>query len=100
MQGGDGDFTGWSPWCTGGEWLRCALHAHTTESDGELAPDLLALHYERAGYDVLAVTDHWKRTEARAERILVVPSVELTASSPVRETATCSATGCAASRAN
>ena len=77
MQGGNRDFTGWQPWCTDGEWLRCALHAHTTESDGELAPDALARHYERAGYDVLAVTDHWKRTDARAERILVVPSVEL-----------------------
>ena len=60
-----------------GRWLRCALHAHTTESDGELAPDLLARHYERAGYDVLAVTDHWKRTEARSEEMLVIPSVEL-----------------------
>ena len=61
-----------------GEWLRCALHAHTTESDGELAPDLLARHYERAGYDVLAVTDHWKRTEAtRPNESCVVPSVEL-----------------------
>ncbi len=77
MPGGDRDFTGWQPWCTPGEWLRCALHAHTTESDGELAPDLLAAHYERAGYDVLAVTDHWKRTDAGGERILVVPSVEL-----------------------
>ena len=77
MPGGDRDFTRTSPWCTDGEWLRCALHAHTTESDGELAPDLLARHYERAGYDVLAVTDHWKRTEAMAERILVIPSVEL-----------------------
>ncbi len=65
------------PFATGGEWLRCALHAHTTESDGELGPDLLALHYERAGYDVLAITDHWKRTEAYANGVLVVPSVEL-----------------------
>jgi hypothetical protein len=77
MQGGDGDLTGWQPWCTDGEWLRCALHAHTTESDGELAPDLLARHYARAGYDVLAVTDHWKRTEAASDGLLVVPSVEL-----------------------
>jgi hypothetical protein len=38
---------------------------------------MLARHYERAGYDVLAVTDHWKRTDAQAERILVLPSVEL-----------------------
>jgi hypothetical protein len=77
MLGGAGYFTGWQPGSSYGEWLRCALHAHTTESDGELAPDLLARHYERAGYDVLAVTDHWKRTEATSQRLLVVPSVEL-----------------------
>lgn len=66
------------PWGTTGTWLRCALHAHTTRSDGELPPDALVAHYERAGYDVLAVTDHWVRTEARStERLLVVPSVEL-----------------------
>jgi hypothetical protein len=44
-----------SPFGAGGEWLRCALHAHTTNSDGELAPERLALHYERAGYDVLCI---------------------------------------------
>jgi hypothetical protein len=63
---------------TDGEWVRCALHAHTTRSDGELEPEGLAAHYERAGYDVLAITDHWKRTEApSSERLLVLPSVEL-----------------------
>src|SRR4029077_21216706 len=67
----------WQPWCTSGEWLRCALPAHTTEADGELAPDLMAAHYARAGYALLAVTDHWKRTEAAGEGILVIPSVEL-----------------------
>ena len=51
-----------------GEWLRCALHAHSTRSDGELAPDALAAHYARAGYDVLAITDHWRRTEADVRR--------------------------------
>jgi len=61
-----------------GRWLRCALHAHTTGSDGELAPEPLAAHYERAGFDVLAITDHWKRTEAPStEGLLVLPSVEL-----------------------
>jgi hypothetical protein len=65
------------PFCTEGEWLRCALHAHTTRSDGELAPDALAAHYARAGYDVLAITDHWKRTDARADGLLVVASTEL-----------------------
>jgi hypothetical protein len=63
-----------------GIWLRCALHAHTTNSDGELAPDLLVRHYERAGYDVLAITDHWVRTVERSTRkLLVIPSVELNA---------------------
>ena len=77
-----------------GSWLRCALHAHTTESDGELAPDLLALHYERAGYDVLAVTDHWKRTEARASAFSSFRASSSTASCPEHATATCSASEC------
>jgi hypothetical protein len=66
------------PWSRDGDWLRCALHAHTTASDGELPPPALATHYERAGYDVLATTDHWHVTEVPStERLLVIPSVEL-----------------------
>jgi hypothetical protein len=64
-------------------WLRCALHAHTTNSDGELAPDMLVRHYEWAGYDVLAITDHWVRTtEPGTRKLLVVPSTELNAEAP------------------
>jgi hypothetical protein len=63
-----------------GVWLRCALHAHTTNSDGDMAPDLLVRHYEWAGYDVLAITDHWVRTVERSTRkLLVIPSTELNA---------------------
>lgn len=66
------------PWTTDGTWLRCALHAHTTRSDGELAPRHLARHYARAGYDVLAITDHWKITDEQSvDEVLVIPSVEL-----------------------
>jgi hypothetical protein len=65
------------PFAASGEWLRCALHAHTTRSDGELAPDALAAHYARAGYDVLAITDHWRRTGATSDGMLVIPSAEL-----------------------
>ena len=73
------------PFAVGGEWLRCALHAHTTRSDGELEPDALAAHYARAGYDVLAITDHWRRTEAAVDgRLLVIPSVELNCILPGR----------------
>ena len=69
-----------------GTWFRCALHAHTTNSDGELAPDLLVRHYEWAGYDVLAITDHWVRTaEPSTRRLLVIPSIELNAEAPTRE---------------
>jgi hypothetical protein len=63
-----------------GVWLRCALHAHTTNSDGELPPDMLVRHYEWAGYDVLAITDHWVRTvEPSTRKLLLIPSTELNA---------------------
>ena len=65
-------------WPADGVWLRCALHTHTTRSDGELPPAGLAHHYARAGYDVLAITDHWARTDTEpVGDLLVIPSVEL-----------------------
>jgi hypothetical protein len=68
------------PFAEDGVWLRCALHAHTTNSDGELSPDKLVRHYDWAGFDVLAITDHWVRTvEASTRRLLVIPSTELNA---------------------
>src|SRR5690348_1684560 len=69
-----------SPFDAPGDWLRCALHAHTTNSDGELPPEMLVRHYDWAGYDVLAITDHWVRTAERSTRgLLVIPSTELNA---------------------
>jgi hypothetical protein len=69
-----------NPFEADGIWLRCALHAHTTNSDGEMSPAVLARHYERAGFDVLAITDHWVRTvEASSAKLLVVPGAELNA---------------------
>jgi hypothetical protein len=63
-----------------GSWLRCALHTHTTGSDGELHPEFAVRHYEWAGYDVLALTDHWARTaEPSTRNLLVIPSAELNA---------------------
>jgi 3',5'-nucleoside bisphosphate phosphatase len=86
--------------------LLCELHAHTTFSDGELAPAELVDLYGAAGFDVLAITDHVCRAadprggarsvcaadhrrylaviEAEAERarrvygLLVIPGLELT----------------------
>ena len=71
-----------NPFATPGNWLRCALHAHTTASDGEAPPSALAAHYARAGYDVLATTDHWNVTAIESDEILVIPSSELNASLP------------------
>src|SRR5437588_9959581 len=72
-----------SPFDSDAPWLRCALHAHTTNSDGELAPDMLVRHYEWAGFDVLAITDHWVRTdEPGTRKLLVIPSTELNAEAP------------------
>jgi hypothetical protein len=69
-----------TPFDKDGVWLRSALHAHTTNSDGQLLPDKLVRHYEWAGYDVLAITDHWVRTVERSTRnLLVIPSIELNA---------------------
>ena len=67
-----------SPWQRDGDWLRAALHTHTTNSDGELTPRALARHYGRAGYDVVALTDHWHRSTAPSSAGLVIlPGVEL-----------------------
>ena len=67
-----------NPFEAPGDWFRCALHAHTTNSDGELPPQFLTRHYEWAGFDVLALTDHWVRSEAPStEKLLVIPSVEV-----------------------
>ena len=67
-----------NPFATDGVWLKAALHSHTTESDGELAPSAHAAHYEWAGFDVLAITDHWKITRVPStEHLLLVPGAEL-----------------------
>jgi hypothetical protein len=77
-----------NPFSATGAWLRCALHAHTTNSDGEMSPSDLARHYEGAGFDVLVITDHWIRTvEPSTDALLVVPGTELDAAmgAPGRE---------------
>ena len=83
--------------------LLCELHAHTTWSDGTLSPRELCDLYGRAGFDVLAVTDHTTpagdvqeqsfaayldELTVEAERarqlydLLVVPGLELTWDDP------------------
>ena len=52
-------------------------HAHSTMSDGLLSPDEVFETYRSAGYDFLALTDHWVVGEERDYKgMLVVPGVE------------------------
>ena len=38
---------------------KLGLHIHTTLSDGKYAPEETAKIYREAGYDAIALTDHW-----------------------------------------
>lgn len=53
--------------------LKINLHTHTTASDGNFSPEAAAAHYKAAGYDCIAITDHWawqKSGELSGLRIL------------------------------
>ena len=43
-----------------GRWYKTALHVHTTTSDGDVDVATRLAQYRAAGYNVVAVTDHWK----------------------------------------
>ncbi len=62
-----------------GNWYKANLHSHTTESDGDLSPADCAELYRRAGYHVLAITDHWRVTSFSSPRkdFLVIAGAEL-----------------------
>jgi hypothetical protein len=61
-----------------GVWLKTALHTHTSDTDGELRPEAVAAHYEWAGFDVLAITDHWTLTSVpSSEHLVVITGAEL-----------------------
>lgn len=44
---------------TGKKRLKLGLHTHTTCSDGRKSPEEVLKLYADAGYDALALTDHW-----------------------------------------
>src|SRR5918995_4095171 len=44
-----------------GRFYRGNIHAHSTNSDGTLPPQELASLYREAGYDFLAITDHYRQ---------------------------------------
>ena len=56
------------------------LHTHTTNSDGRMSPEEVISRYQAAGYDFLALTDHWKITIESPrfyENMLLLQGVEL-----------------------
>ncbi len=66
------------------------LHAHTTASDGDLAPARLVAHAAAAGVTTLAITDHdtlagvpEARTAGAASGVRVVCGIELTVRVPM-----------------
>ena len=61
------------------------MHSHTTNSDGDATPRGLVDHYARAGFDVLAITDHWHATSHEHDRVTVIASSELSARVPEQE---------------
>lgn len=66
------------PWASDGEWLRTALHVHSSSSDGVASPTELMQAYASAGFDVVALTDHWKVTkEPSLPTMLVITGAEL-----------------------
>ena len=74
-----------NPFVEAGRWYRACFHAHTTNSDGLMPPDSLVRHYRTAGFDILAITDHWRVTDASASStadFLVLPGIEYNARGP------------------
>lgn len=57
-----------------GRFYKGNLHTHSTNSDGSHAPDRVIAYYREAGYDFLALTDHfmerygWPISDTRALR--------------------------------
>ena len=47
------------PFARKGRFWRGNLHTHSTRSDGGLPPEAVADFYTGAGYDFLALTDHF-----------------------------------------
>lgn len=58
-------------------WVKAALHTHSKRSDGRLEPEDAVAFYRRAGFGVVALTDHNKVTKVAQPGF--VPGIELEA---------------------
>ena len=56
---------------------KVGLHIHTKNSDGRLSEEDVIERYKAAGYDVIALTDHWTyHKEEKLDGIRVIPGCE------------------------
>ena len=59
------------------KFFKGNTHAHTNNSDGHVSPEEAMRMYHAAGYDFLAITDHWFVGEEQAYNgMLILPGVE------------------------
>jgi hypothetical protein len=68
-----------NPFTTDGQWYKAALHVHSTTSDGDVIVAERVKQYREKGYDVVAVTDHWKTNKIDGlsdEKFLVINGME------------------------
>lgn len=62
-----------------GSWYKASLHNHTTTSDGQVSPAEQVADYRRAGYDILAITDHGLTNDVCGlsdQKMLVISGME------------------------
>ncbi|HEU4563574.1 MAG TPA: CehA/McbA family metallohydrolase [Gemmatimonadaceae bacterium] len=68
----------------GGRWLKGNTHAHTTMSDGDSPPEVVARWYRAHGYQFLVLSDHNVFTDPKTlaslqdSTFLLIPGEELT----------------------
>ncbi len=61
-----------------GIWLKGNLHAHSTVSDGDLAPEVVLRGYRERGYDFFSLTDHNIYARYSFDGLVMIPGFELT----------------------
>ncbi len=70
----------------GQRWLKINLHTHTTLTDGHKTPAEAAAIYRAAGYDAIAITDHWVFTPAgEIDGLAIISGCEYNIDGPERE---------------
>ncbi len=52
-----------NPFLKDGQWYKAAFHSHSTTSDGKVEFAVRVDQYKKKGFDIVAVTDHWKMND-------------------------------------